>query len=228
MSALDPFAAISVSLARGCPQRRVATYAALGDSFTAGRGLAAEARWTDRLASSLRARQPDLACHNLAVDGATSAAVLDQVGPAIQLEPDVVTVICGANDVISSVRPDLDLYGRNFAAILDRLARGLPRVAILTATSPEGLRFLELRPRTRTRVVDGIRRLNQVTRRIAASRSIPVLDVAAHPGLEEPANFLADGLHPSAAGHARAAVEIERALREHFGIEGLNTTKEER
>jgi lysophospholipase L1-like esterase len=77
-------------------------------------------------------------------------------------------------------------------------------------------------------VVDGIRRLNEVTRRVAASRSVPLLDVVADPGLEEPANFLADGLHPSALGHERAAVEIERALHAHFGIEGLNTTEEDR
>ena len=44
-------------------------FAALGDSFTAGRGLRAQARWADRLAASLRAHQPGLAYHNLAVDG---------------------------------------------------------------------------------------------------------------------------------------------------------------
>src|SRR5262245_42255186 len=153
----DPYLAITRGLARGCPERRVSAFAALGDSFTAGRGLRSQARWADRLAASLRARQTGLAYHNLAVDGATSGAVLDQVGPAIQLEPDLVTVVCGANDVIGSVRPDLDRYGRNLASILERLASGLPRVALLTATSPERWQFLELRPRTRARVVDGIR-----------------------------------------------------------------------
>jgi lysophospholipase L1-like esterase len=223
----DPYFTISRSLARGCPLRRVSSYAALGDSFTAGRGIGERARWADRLASSLRADQPRLAYNNLAVDGATSEAVLEQVGPAIQLEPDLVTVVCGANDVIGSVRPDLDGYGRNLATILARLAQGLPRVALLTATYPEGWRFLELRPRTRARVVDGIRSLNEVTRRVAAARSVPVLDVVAHPGLDEPANFLADGLHPSSTGHARAAAEFERALKAHFGIEGDITNKEE-
>jgi lysophospholipase L1-like esterase len=224
----DPYTAIARGLARGCPRRAVSAYAALGDSFTAGHGLPDEARWADRLAASLRGRQPDLAYHNLAVDGATSDAVLDQVGLALQLEPDLVTVVCGANDVIGSVRPDLNRYAANLAAILDRLARGLPRVAMLTATSPEGWRFLELRPRTRARVVEGIRRLNEVTREIALARSIPVLDVVEHPDLENPANFLDDGLHPSARGHALAAVEFERALATEFGIEGNITTKEDR
>ena len=55
---------------------------------------------------------PDFVYRNLAVDGATSADVLDQLGEALQLEPDLVTVVCGANDVLFSVRPDLDAYAR--------------------------------------------------------------------------------------------------------------------
>jgi lysophospholipase L1-like esterase len=227
MSAKDPFVAISESLARGCRRRRVSTFVALGDSFTAGHGCEPAARWADRLAASMRERHPGLAYHNLAVDGATSAEVVGQVGPAIQLEPDLVTVICGANDVIGSVRPDLDGYAEHLATILDRLSRGLPRVAILTATSPERWRFLELRPRTRARVIDGISRLNEATRQVAGSRSIPVVDVVAHPGLDEEQNFLADGLHPSPRGHARAAAEFARALRQQFGIDSEITTEED-
>jgi lysophospholipase L1-like esterase len=227
MSPRDPFATIAGSLARGEPRRRVSSYAALGDSFTAGRGCDADVRWADRLAAALRTLEPDLAYHNLAVSGATSGEVLEQVGTAIQLEPDLVTVVCGANDVIGSVRPDLDAYAEHLAAILDRLARGLPRVAILTATTPEAWRFYDLRPRTRARVSGGIARLNELTREVAASRSVPVLDVVTHPALERSESFLADGLHPSPSGHERAAVEFGRALRREFGIESEITIKEE-
>ena len=227
MRALDPFAVIADATGRGRRGERVGSYVALGDSFTAGRGTEPGQRWTDRLAASLRAHHAELAYHNLAVDGATSGDVLEQVGPALQLEPDLVTVICGANDVIWSVRPDLDLYGERLAEIFDRLRSGLPRVAILTATSPERWRFLELRPRTRARIVAGIERLNEVTRTVAASRSVPVVDVVGHPGLDEPENFLADGLHPSSTGHERAAVEFARALREQFGIESDVSDEEE-
>ena len=223
----EPHAAISQRLARGCRQRRVSSFVALGDSFTAGRGCDPDARWADRLAASLSARNPGLAYENLAVDGATSEQVLAQVGPAIQLEPELVTLVCGANDVIGSVRPDVDGYAANLATILDRLSSGLPRVAILTDTSPERWRFLPLRPRTRARVADGITGVNDATRAVAASRSIPVIDVVGHPGLDREENFLADGLHPSAQGHARAADEFARALHQHFGIESDITIKED-
>jgi lysophospholipase L1-like esterase len=152
--------------------------------------------------------------------------VLAQVGPALRLEPDLVTVICGANDVLRTVRPDVKAYADTLAQILDRLRETLPGAAILTATSPEGWRFMELGPRTRARIEDGIRRANEVTREVAARRSVPCLDVVDHPGLADPANFSPDGLHPSAAGHERAAWELGQVLRAEFGIEIDSDRKE--
>lgn len=190
----------------------IAAYAALGDSFTAGTGCAAGESWTDRLAAALRRRNPRLAYRNLARQGATSADVLAQVEEALRLEPDLVTAICGANDVLESVRPDVDACAERIGAIFDRLRAALPEVLLVTATVPEGWRFLELGPRTRRRVRDGLRRLNAAIRALAAERAIPLLDVAGHPGLDDPANFAADGLHPSPLGHARAARELERLL----------------
>jgi lysophospholipase L1-like esterase len=215
MSVEDPFAL----MARHTPRRQVASYTALGDSFTAGKGCAPGESWADRLAASLRAREPKLTYRNLAEDGATSEAVLGQVGPALQLEPDLVTVICGANDVLRRVRPDVDGYGERLAEILDRLRSALPGAAILTATSPEGWRFMQLGPRTRARVTTGIRRTNALTRTVAAERGIPCLDVVDHPGLADPANFSPDGLHPSSVGHRRAAAELAHVLRAEFGID---------
>jgi lysophospholipase L1-like esterase len=211
----DPFVKIARHL-RGLDaplaQRPRFAYAALGDSFTAGTGCPPGERWADRLAEALRRRNPGLAYANLAREGATSADVLDQVGPALQLEPDLVTAICGANDVLRSVRPDVEACAERIGAIFDRLLTALPEVLVVTATLPERWRFLELRPRTRSRVRTGLRRLNAVIRALAAERGMPLLDVAGHPGLDDPANFAADGLHPSALGHARAARELERLL----------------
>jgi lysophospholipase L1-like esterase len=227
MTASDLYVSIARSLALGARERRVSCFVALGDSFTAGRGCDPELRWPNRLAASLRGRHPGLDYRNLAVDGATSAEVLDQVGPAVQQEPDLLTVICGANDVIRAVRPDIDAYAEHLATIFDRLTAALPRVAILTATAPERWRFLDLRPRTRERIMSGLTELNDATRRVAASRSLPVLEVVGHPGLDDPENFLDDGLHPSPRGHARAALELARALRTYFGIESELAMKEE-
>jgi lysophospholipase L1-like esterase len=195
-----------------------ACYAALGDSFTAGKGCAESARWTDRIAASLRELNPSLTYRNLGVDGADSAAVLLQVAEAIELRADLVTVICGANDVLLASRPDIGGYEARFDGILSRLRRELPGAAILTATAPESWHFMELRPRTQARLVRALAELNEVTRRVAARHGVPCLVVAGHPGLTDPANFSPDGLHPSVRGHQRAAEEIALSLRAHFGI----------
>jgi lysophospholipase L1-like esterase len=216
MTELDPFAEIARALRPQEPPEpappAIRSYAALGDSFTAGKGCAPGESWADRLAARLAEREPGLIYRNFAFDGADSEAVLEQLGPALQLEPDLVTVICGANDVLFSVRPDAHAYARRLAGIFRRLREALPAVRLITATAPERWDFLELGPRTRRRLERGIVRFNAATRAVADTHGVPYIEVAGHPGLGDASNFIADGLHPSAAGHAQAAAAFARLL----------------
>jgi lysophospholipase L1-like esterase len=208
MTEPDPYAVIAKALRAQQGERdygEVRSYAALGDSFTAGTGCEPGERWADQLAETLAIGVDGFTYRNLGVEGASSTEVLDQVGPAIQLEPDLVTVVCGVNDVLFSVRPDASRYARNLAGIVRRLRAALPAVRIVTATAPERWSFVELGPRTQARLERGTQRFNAVTRAVAASHGLLCLDVAQHPGLGESQNFIADGLHPSADGHRQAA-----------------------
>ncbi len=113
---------VSATMADAAPTVEVLSFAALGDSFTAGTGCPPGSSWADRLAASLRRRNGGLAYRNLAREGATSADVQrEQLPAALEIEPDLVSVICGANDVLHSVRPDLDGFAGRMAAIFDRL-----------------------------------------------------------------------------------------------------------
>ena len=200
--------------------RVVRAYAALGDSFTAGRDSIDAERWADLLAAGMRRVNPDLIYENLAVDGATSAEVLDlQVEPALALEPDFVTVICGANDVLLATRPDVAAYAERFDAILRRLREGAPEAMLVTAEAPEGWQFMELRPRTEKRLIEATTELNDVTRTTAERYGVLCLPVAGHPALRDPETFSADGLHPSTAGHQIVAHESARYLSDRLGIE---------
>ncbi len=200
------------------PRRGVSCYVAVGDSFTAGTGSPEGLGWSHRIAENMRRRNTAFVYRNLAEDGATSADVLDQLGDALQLEPDLVTVICGANDVLRSTRPDPALYARRLGTIFERLHHAGPRMIVVTATSPERWDFVRLGPRTRARVEGGMRDLNAVTREVARAHCVPCLDVADHPGLRDRDNFATDGLHPSIRGHARAARAFALLLREGYGI----------
>jgi lysophospholipase L1-like esterase len=218
----DPFALIARTITDRerpqIPRPQLSLYVALGDSFTAGTGCAAGEAWPERLAAGLRAHNPSLAFRNLAVEGATSAQVLEQLPEAIELEPDLVTVVCGANDVLRSTRPDPSAYARRLGAIFGRLQRANPAVRLVTATSPERWDFLPLGPRTRERVERGICRVNRATRVVAEAYRVPYLEVAGHPGLCEPENFSADGLHPSPLGHRRAARGFGELVRDRCRI----------
>jgi lysophospholipase L1-like esterase len=200
--------------------RAVRAYAALGDSFTAGRDSIDAERWADLLAAGMRRINPDLVYENLAVDGATSAEVLDlQVEPGLALEPDLVTVICGANDVLLATRPDVGAYAERFDAILRRLREGAPEAMLVTAEAPEGWQFMQLRPRTEKRLIEATTELNDVTRATAERYDVLCLPVAGHPALRDPETFSADGLHPSTAGHQTVARETARYLADRLGIE---------
>jgi lysophospholipase L1-like esterase len=198
----------------------VHAYAALGDSFTAGRDSIDAERWADLLAAGMRRVDPALRYENLAVDGATSAEVLDrQVEPALALRPDFLTVICGANDVLLTTRPDVAGYAERIDRILARLREGLPEGMLVTATAPESWHYMQLRPRTEARLVAATTELNDITRAAAERYDVLCLPVAGHPALRDPSTFSADGLHPSSVGHRLVARESAKVLHEHFGID---------
>ncbi len=191
------------------------TYVALGDSFTAGL-VTGEPRWADEVA---RALGPRTRYENLAWVGATSADVEErQLVQALSLEPDVVTLVCGANDVLESVRPDPSAYAVRLSRMFERLRAEVPRAEVITATYPDISRFLDLRPRSRARVEKGMRLFNDACKAVAERHGVSLLDGFDHPAAGERDTYADDGFHPSAEGHRRAAAAFLRALRKRFRL----------
>ena len=94
------------------PQHPWSRYVAIGDSFTEGigdpepRSPGGHRGWADRVAEVLSEQTEDFAYANLAVRGRLLQQILDeQVEPALELHPDLITVSMGGNDVI---RPGTD------------------------------------------------------------------------------------------------------------------------
>jgi phosphatidylinositol alpha 1,6-mannosyltransferase len=187
------------------------TYVAMGDSFTAGTDPNVP-RWPDELARSLGGLYV-----NLAEVGATSEHVeAEQLERALELSPDVVTLVCGANDVLLNTRPDADAYAERLSRMFSRLRRECPDAMILTATYPDISRFLDLRPRSRIRVEWGMRRFNAACREVARRHEVVVLEGFDHPVTEERTSFAEDGFHLGAEGHRAAAREFLSALRKRL------------
>ena len=216
----------SSTLRRFSP-RVVQRYVAPGDSFTAGPEGDPTRPWPDYLADALEAVNPALEYHNLAVHGVPSEHVAkEQLERALALQPDLVTVICGANDVLLSVRPDIAAYAITLSEVLGRLRGELPDAIVITATVPDFSRFMPLRPRSRERVARGMGDLNDAIRSVARRRGVHLLEFAEHPQADVRDNFARDGFHPSPDGNRRTAAVVIRSLERHFGIAtaGLEVT----
>jgi lysophospholipase L1-like esterase len=195
------------------------SYVALGDSFTAGAAGSRDPSFADRLAELIRDSSPELEFFNLAVPGARTLEVAaEQLPQAVALAPDVVTLVCGGNDALLAVRPDVRAHMAGVERMFDVLQAGVPHALVVAATTPDPGRFLPLRPRSAQRVSSAIERINDATLAAAARHGVPCLDFAAHPEALNPSNYAGDGYHPSAEASRRAAGAFANVIGVRLGI----------
>jgi lysophospholipase L1-like esterase len=193
------------------PPRR---FVALGDSFSAGTEAGDTAPWPALVADTFREQRPELEFRNLAVEGCSSQDVVDnQLGEALSFKPDLVSVICGANDVLLTARPDEEAFRQALDSTLSALAGLSPEPLIVTATYP-AVAPDALRERTAKRVTEGIEGFNRAIAELSATHGTLCLNLAAHSEVDVGANFDQDGFHPSARGHKLAAEAFVHAVRE--------------
>jgi lysophospholipase L1-like esterase len=191
-------------------------YVAMGDSFTAGAAGSAAPSFGDRLAEILREASPGLDYTNLAAPGALTTEVAErQLPAALEIRPDVVSVVCGGNDALLAVRPDVHAHMTAFEDMLETLAT---RSLVVTATTPDPGRFLRLGPRSSARISSAMQRINEATKAAAARLGIPCLDFAAHPEALARGNYARDGYHPSAEACRRAAAAFGAVIGVRLGI----------
>ena len=197
-----------VTPANGFPWRR---YVALGDSFTEGVGDPDPARpnglrgWADRVAEVLDERDPGLGYANLAIRGRKLRQIVEeQVDPALELGPDLVSIHAGANDVLRP-RVDLDALALAYDAAVARLVGSGAQVVIFTTFDPgsSGI-YAALRGRMAI--------YNEHVREISDRHSVTLVDMwRMREG--EPADFFdTDRMHLNALGHQRIAFAVLEAL----------------
>ncbi|HEY3066927.1 MAG TPA: SGNH/GDSL hydrolase family protein [Methylomirabilota bacterium] len=183
-------------------------YVALGDSTVEGIGAtSAAANYVSRIGDRLRAVYPATRVVNLGVGGATSADVVkEQLDEAVRLEPQLVTLSIGPNDITDG--RDVAQYERNLDAIFRRLARETEAVLVANL-----LPDLAVTPRfraspERAAVAEQTERYNRALARTARHHGVEVVDLFAASRQEVPRHpelVAGDGYHPSDLGYARWA-----------------------
>jgi lysophospholipase L1-like esterase len=175
---------------------RPVRFAAIGDSWSGGiEGTGPP--WPELVAAEL-----GLELASFAVYGALSGEVLEtQLAPALATEPDLMSVLCGANDVLAQPRVDADRYAEVLDTMLDAAREARPGVLLLTATIPDLTRFLAFHERSRAKKSSAFAAINERIRAAADRHGALCLNVAGHGYAAERPSYAADGFHPSAAGH---------------------------
>jgi len=185
-------------------------YVALGDSQTEGLGdgddVGGHRGWADRLAEHLAAANPDVRYANLAVRGRLAAQVRsEQLAPALELRPDLATVMAGMNDL---VRPGFDAV--EVTGCLEEMFAALVAAGahVVTVTYPDIGKIAPLARPLRSRVLD----FNARIRTAAARRGVTVVDTFPHAFASDLRMWSTDRLHAGPLGHARFAAAVAHTL----------------
>jgi lysophospholipase L1-like esterase len=191
-------------------------YVAIGDSQTEGlwdgddsmglRGFA------DRLAEIVGTHYPGLTYANLAVRGRRIRDLLDEQLPqALAMDPDLVTVCIGMNDV---TRPG-PYFDKALAELEDLYAQlSLSGATVVTTTFPDLAKIIPIGRILGARVS----RINDEIRRAADWYDFRLVDLYDAPSLTHPDTWSADRVHGSPKGHALFAAAAAEAL----GLPGSN------
>jgi hypothetical protein len=168
----------------------------LGDGYTNGTGTSSPRSdsWPSQLAEAMGRGGIQVLWLNLAQQSHTSDLVVEeQLAQVAPLEPDVVTLQVGVNDIISR---DTTYYRQNVEAIFDELLTILPPERVFAITTPDhtltdyGLSF---GPSEEGHAA--VEALNATLVEIASGRDIGVIDISSVNDLaaNDPSLVVGDG-----------------------------------
>jgi lysophospholipase L1-like esterase len=195
---------------------RFRRYVAIGDSSTEGLhdpdGSGGFRGWADRLAGHIATHQGGLEYANLAIRGRGTAQIrAEQVPIALAMEPDLVTVVAGMNDLLAP-----QFNARRVAAEVEAmfLAFAEAGVTVLSLTLPDLTPNLPFTRVTRPRLMA----FNEELRAAGERIGVIMVDLGRFDDAANPRLWSEDRLHGNSVGHDVVA----RALAHGLGLPGFD------
>ncbi|MCD9029813.1 arylesterase [Luteimonas sp. BDR2-5] len=170
------------------------TLLVMGDSLSAGYGMAAAQGWVSLLQQQLDATTPGWRVVNASISGETSAGGASRIATeVVRLQPDVVIIALGANDGLRGL--PLAEARRNLARMIGASQHVGARVLLVGMRMPPNLG------------PDYTAGFEQNYRDLAQLFDTALLPFLLEPVAEDRANFQDDNLHPT--------VEAQPAILDH-------------
>jgi len=189
----------------------------MGDSTTEGLGEPyppyPDMGWADMVADALATVEPALRFDNLGKRYLTTRQIREtQLERAVELRPDLVTVVAGGNDMLVE-RFDPGVTERELDLIVPALLDA--GAAVLTCTMFDIFSAGLLNEQVTAMLGGRFAELNDVVRGVAARYDLPLVDLARHPISLDPDVYSSDLQHANRRGHAATAQLIVERLGEH-------------
>ena len=174
--------ALLALLLQANPQRPVIV--AIGDSMTAGYGVAAESSYPAQLEKELKKRGYDYRVVNQGVTGSTTTQALSRLNRALAAQPDIVIIQLGGNDLSQGIPRSISR--ENLRTMIERFKPGGARVFFAGGRFPQ---------------------LDELARELRVPVIAFLEGVQGHPDL-----LLTDGAHPTSEGYAIVVQNVLNAL----------------
>ena len=166
----------------------------VGDSLTAGFGVAASESYVSLLEHQLHTQYPNLKLINAGVSGDTSAGVLRRLDWILQDHPNKIFLCIGANDGLRGL--SLDQLEANLDRLITRIQKAGVEVVLMGIMIP---------PNYGPKYTDQFKAIYPRMARKYKLKFLPFLleGVAGEPQFNQ-----GDGIHPNAQGHQNVAHHV--------------------
>jgi lysophospholipase L1-like esterase len=181
-------------------------YVAVGDSYTIGLGVDENERWPNLLVKHLADNGIAVELvENLAVSGYTTRNAIEFELPLFEkTKPDFATLLIGANDSFQYL--DSKFFENSLKTLLDRMQENMsnPKNIILITVPDHAKSAAGRKEGLGEETTKLVEEYNRIIKMEAYNRGLPVADIAVEADLSsDPANYIEDGLHPSAKGYRK-------------------------
>lgn len=188
-------------------------FVALGDSFTEGVGdydprfPNGVRGWADRVAEKLAKAQPGWQYANLAIRSKRLRHIIaEQLGPAVAMEPTLITLYAGGNDILD-FGTDIGALMQDYESLVEALAGTGATLVLFTGFDVKVSALLEpLKKRNAF--------YNERVREIAGRYGAVLVDYWCFDAFHDPRMWDSDRLHMSKAGHKYLASQVL----DHLGV----------